>query len=293
MTAPVVVVHGGAGRVAPERIEAHVAGCDRAAAEGLRVLLEGGSALDAAQRAVEVLEADPRYNAGTGGSLNSAGDLELDAALMNGADLRVAGVAALPPYPHPIRVARALLEEDRHVLLCAAGADAFARARGFQPAAPGTMVTDEARRRLERWRAGQVGEGWAGGTVGAVAFDGAGAVAAATSTGGTVGKAPGRVGDTPVPGAGTWADDRAGACSATGIGEAILRVCLARCACELLDEANAQQAAERALVELASRGRGRGGLILVSARGEVGVAKNTPTMSHAIARAGEGIRTGH
>lgn len=293
MGRPVVVVHGGAGRVAPERLPAHEAGCAPAAAEGLRVLLAGGSALDAAQRAVEVLEADPLYNAGTGGSLNREGELELDAALMNGADLRVAGVAALPPYPHPVRVARALLDDDHHVLLCAAGADAFARARGFEPADPEAMITAGARERLALWRAGQVEESWAGGTVGAVAYDGAGGVAAATSTGGTVGKAPGRIGDSPIPGAGTWADDRTGACSATGVGEAILRVCLARYACDQLRGHSAQAAVELAIAELEHHGRGSGGVILVSATGEIGVAKNTATMSHAIARAGEPVRTGH
>ena len=256
MPRPVVVVHGGAGRVEASRLQAHEAGCGPAAEAGLRVMLEGGSALDAAQRAVEILEADPLYNAGTGGSLTSAGELELDAAVMNGSDLRIGGICSLPPYPHPIRIARALLEADRHVLLSAAGADAFARAHGFAPADPEAMITERARQRLAKWRAGQVGEGWAGGTVGAVACDRSGRVAAATSTGGTVGKAPGRVGDSPIPGAGTWADDRTGACSATGIGEAILRVCLARYACDQIAGHGAQVAAERAITELAAHGRG-------------------------------------
>ncbi|MBX3251780.1 MAG: isoaspartyl peptidase/L-asparaginase, partial [Myxococcales bacterium] len=257
----VLVVHGGAGRVDPSVRAAHVAGCERAAAAGFEVLRGGGSALDAVQRAVQVLEDDPLYNAGTGGSLTRAGTLELDAALMDGASLRAGAVCALPPFPSPIAIARRVLEDGQHVLLAAEGAAAFAREQGF--ATSDAMITDKARERLERWRAGQVGEGWAGGTVGAVACDGRGHVAAATSTGGTVGKRPGRVGDSPILGAGTWADDETGACSATGVGEAILRVGLARVACEGA-ATDAQAAVERALARLEARVGGEAGLILVT-----------------------------
>ncbi|MEM9071595.1 MAG: isoaspartyl peptidase/L-asparaginase [Myxococcota bacterium] len=289
---PTVVVHGGAGRVDPARQDAHVAGCERAAAEGFAVLRGGGSALDAAQRAVEVLEADALYNAGIGGSLTAQGTLEFDAALMEGAALRVAGVCALPPFPHPIRVARSLYEADHYVLLAGEGAAAFARAHGHEDASPDAMITERARARLEAWREGRVGEGWAGGTVGAVAVDAAGSLAAATSTGGTVGKPPGRIGDSPVPGAGTWADNESAACSATGIGEAILRIGLARSVCDAIRRGDdAQTAAEASVAELASRGRGEGGLIVVSPHGDVGVARNTATMSYAVATA-DGVRSG-
>jgi beta-aspartyl-peptidase (threonine type) len=141
--------------------------------------------------------------------------------------------------------------------------------------------------------AGKADAGWAGSTVGAVACSSAGRVAAATSTGGTVGKLPGRVGDTPIAGAGTWADDRSGACSATGIGEHIMRYCLSKAACDLLrDGVPAQEAADAAIAGFGERIAGRGGIILVGPRGDAGFARNTATMSWAIARADEGTRFG-
>lgn len=279
---PVVVVHGGAGSIGAASREAHVRGCERAAERGLAVLLAGGSSLDAVQAAVEVLEDDPLFNAGTGGSLTSAGTLELDAALMEGTTLRAGAVCSLPPFAHPIAIARAVMEKSRHVLFAAEGAAAFAREQGFSPS--DTMITPAAVDRLARWRAGQVGEGWAGGTVGAVACDAQGHVAAATSTGGTVGKRPGRVGDSPILGAGTWADDTTAACSATGIGEAILRVGLTRTACDAAP-LGAQAAVEHALQVLGRIGADAG-LILVTPTGDVGIARNTETMTHAVAREG-------
>jgi len=292
MSEPVVVAHGGAGRVPEERLEAHVAGVAAAAEAGFAVLEAGGSALDAAQRTVEVMEADPIYNAGTGGSLTEAGTLELDASLMEGAGLAGGAICSLPPFLHPIRIARAVLDDGRHVMLAAEGAAAFAEAHGFEPATLAAMVTESARRRLERWREGKVTEGWAGGTVGAVVADGRGHVAAATSTGGTVGKRRGRVGDTPILGAGTWADDLTGACSCTGIGEAILRFALARDACERLRGGEASAAAQAAIAAFGERVAGEGGLILVAPDGSVGIARNTETMSHAIARS-SGTHAGH
>jgi beta-aspartyl-peptidase (threonine type) len=280
---PVLVVHGGAGSIAMASREAHVRGCEIAAARGLEVLLAGGSALDAVQAAVEVLEDDPLFNAGTGGSLTAAGTLELDAALMEGTSLRAGAVCSLAPFTHPIAIARAVMEKSRHVLLSAEGAAAFAREQGFVPNE--AMITESARVRLERWRAGQVGEGWAGGTVGAVACDAQGHVAAATSTGGTVGKRPGRVGDSPVLGAGTWAEDTTAACSATGIGEAILRIGLTRTACDAA-AMGAQRAVEHALQVLDARIGADAGLILVTPTGDVGIARNTETMTHAVARPG-------
>lgn len=290
--APVVVVHGGAGHVPVERRPQHVRGCEAAASVGLEVLRDRGSALDAAVAAVRVLEDDPRFNAGTGGSLTRLGTLEFDAAVMDGATLRAGGVCALPPYPAPIAIARAVLD-DRHDLYAGAGAARFAAAHGFTPADPTAMVTERALARLERWRAGQVGEGWAGGTVGAVVCDADGHVAAATSTGGTIGKEPGRVGDSPIIGAGTYADDAAGAVSATGIGETILRGCLANEVCARLRAGVAAADAGRlALAELGERVGLRGGLIVVDGRGGVGIERNTETMSHAIARLGEPVRGG-
>ena len=286
MRIPVVVVHGGAGRVDPEHLEAHVAGCARAAKIGLEALLSGGSVVDAVQAAVEDFELDPLYNAGRGGSLSASESLELDAAIMEGKDLRAGAICVLPPYPHPIRVARALMDQGRHVMLGGEGAAAFAESLGMER--DPSMITERARQRLAKHRAGQVGEGWAGGTVGAVASDGT-HVAAATSTGGTVGAAPGRIGDSPILGAGTWADDATGACSATGVGEPILRFGLARWACERA-AAGAQRAADDALAAMQTRVGGEAGLILVRANGDAGVARTTTTMSHAIARPSGVIR---
>jgi len=285
---PVVLVHGGAGDVPEARRAAHLEGALRAAAAGRDVLVAGGSALDAVQRAVEVLEDDPLFNAGTGACLTDAGTIELDASIMEGATLRAGALAALPPYKNPVAVARRALEDGRHVMYAAAGADAFAREQGFSPARLEDLVTEDARQRLALVLSGRAESGWAGGTVGAVACDADGRTAAATSTGGTVGKRPGRVGDTPLVGAGTYADDEAGAASATGKGEAILRVTLTRFAVDRMREGRApDDAAREAVAMLGARTGGTGGLILVARDGRIGHAKSTVTMTWAAARPGE------
>ncbi|MDH5492919.1 MAG: isoaspartyl peptidase/L-asparaginase [Myxococcales bacterium] len=290
---PIVIVHGGAGQLTADRRPAHLAGCERAAEAGLALLLAGGSALDAVVAAVQILEDDPVFNAGTGGSLSELGELEFDAAVMEGAALRFGGVAALRPFRHPIAIARAALEDGRHALYAGEGAAAFARGQGFEEAPPATMITERARERLRLQQQGLAGVGWAGGTVGAVAFDRQARTAAATSTGGTVGKRRGRVGDSPLPGAGTYADDRAGAISATGIGEAILRYGLAHeIALRMRGGLGAQLAAGQALAELEARVDGRAGVIVLDTQGRAGVCHNTESMSHAIAREGEPIRSG-
>ncbi len=291
---PVVLVHGGAGDVPDDARAAHAEGCRAAAERGLEVLVATGSAIEAAVAAVRVLEDDPRFNAGTGACLTSAGTLELDASIMEGTALRAGAVAVLPPFRDPIAIARAVMDDARHVFYVADGARAFALAHGFAPADPSEMITDAARARLASFREGKVGGGWAGGTVGAVACDAQGRVAAATSTGGMVGKHPGRVGDSPVLGAGTYADDRAGAASATGDGEAALRLGLTRYAIERMRAgARAQDAADEAIAAFGARVGGKGGIILVSPRGDAGWARNTQTMSYGLARVGAPSRSGH
>ena len=290
---PVVVVHGGAGRVPPDRRAAHAEGCRRAADVGLRALLETGDPLEAAIRAVELLEADPLFNAGTGACLTSAGTLELDASVMEGRELRMGAVTCLPPFPSPIRVADAIRRNGKYTFYAADGAARFAEAAGFARGDPETMITEGSRARLADVLAGRAERGWAGSTVGAVACGEDGWLAAATSTGGTVGKPPGRVGDTPIVGAGTWADDRSGGCSATGIGEQIMRYGLARHACELLRAGvPAQHAADAAMAGFTERVEGSGGLILVGPRGDTGIARNTETMSWATARKGAETQLG-
>jgi L-asparaginase / beta-aspartyl-peptidase len=276
-----VIAHGGAGEVPNERRDSHAEGCRAAAEAAGEVLRKGGSSLDAVERAVCVLEDDPRYNAGTGACLTAEGHLELDAAIMEGRELRAGGVCALGPFKNPIAIARRVLEDGQHVLYAGAGAAAFARRAGFVDADEPSMITERAR---EKWAALQGGTpaSWAGGTVGAVARDATGNVAAATSTGGMVGKRSGRVGDTPILGAGTYADASAGAASATGHGEGILRVTLtARAVATLAAGVEPERAACEALDWLEQRVHTTAGIILVDRHGRVGWARSTRTMSYA------------
>lgn len=290
---PILIVHGGAGDVPEARRAARALGCRRAAEAGLAILSSGGGALLAAIRACEVLEDDPLFNAGTGACLNAEGALELDASIMEGTELEAGAVACLPPFRNPIRVADAVRRAGRHVMYAGEGAARFARSAGFEPVEASEMITDAARARLDAVLGGKAAHTWAGGTVGAVACDADGHLAAATSTGGTVAKAPGRVGDTPVIGAGTWADDHTGACSTTGNGEQILRFGVARHACELLRGSSAQEAADHTIEGFQARVNGRGGLILIDRHGRAAFARNTETMSWAIASEGLDTRFGH
>ena len=279
---PAILVHGGAGARPAEGPEAEAAraGCARAAAVGHAILVAGGAALDAVEAAVRALEDDDRFNAGRGSALTRAGTVEMDAAIMSGDGLRLGAVAAVGGVRNPIELARRVLEAGEHALLVGAGAADFAREAGVPLCPADFHVTEAARGDLAREiarRAAPAG----GGTVGAVAVDAAGHVAAATSTGGMVGKRPGRVGDSPLPGAGTYADDQAGAASATGHGERIMQVALTKTTIDLLrDGRPASEAAAAALATL-DRVAGRGGLIVVDKRGGLGVAFNTTSMSWA------------
>lgn len=290
-------MHGGAGDIAAERRAAHAEGCARAAEVGAAILRAGGSAVDAVEAAVRALEDDPLFNAGTGACLNEDGVIELDAAIMEGATLRAGGVAAMPPFKNPIAIARAAMEDGRHVLYAAHGAARFAMSKGFARATVDELRTDHA---YDRWRAlkdGQATEkGYAGGTVGAVARDAQGHVAAATSTGGMMDKAAGRVGDTPLLGAGTWADDDHGAASTTGHGEAFIRTAFAVRVVEGLAHATDLEAHLAAdLSRMRARTGSCGGVILVDCKGSAAWARNTETMSWAVVRmdgAGESRESG-
>ena len=285
---PCVLVHGGAGSVPEARRADHVAGCEAAARAGLQVLEAGGSALDAVQAAVRVLEDLPQFNAGTGAALNSEGEVAHDASMMRGSDLAAGAVGALMAFKNPIDVARAVLDDGRHVLMVGDGARAFANARGIPAVEPSSLVTAQARAALETFREGGPSggtSGWAGGTVGAVAIDAERRTAAATSTGGTLAKRVGRLGDSPIVGAGTYADDRAGAASATGDGEGILRLSLTvRTALRMVDGASPREAARASIAELLERTGARGGLIVVDPLGRFGWARSTSTMTFALAR---------
>lgn len=280
MAKPAILVHGGAGRIhEDDRAEAAAEGCLLAARAGHAILAAGGSALDAVEAAAIVLEDDPLFNAGIGSSLNVDGIVEHDAMIMEGAGLRAGGICALPGFQNPIRIARRVMERSPHVLLAADGAALFARAEGIEPVPPSTLVTERA---LERWRR-EKKAGWPRrpGTIGAVAIDTGGHVAAATSTGGISGKLAGRVGDTPLPGCGTYADDLGGAASATGYGEEIMRVVMAKHAVDRMAEGMAADEAAASAVEALERVSGEGGIVVVDRSGRVGFAFNTERMSRA------------
>jgi beta-aspartyl-peptidase (threonine type) len=252
-----IIVHGGAGASEVGRHDRLRIGVRAAAAAGDAILAAGGSALDAVVAAVRVLEDDPEFNAGHGSVLTRDGTVETDASIMCGATQRVGAVAAVPDLGCAIALARAVLEAGEHAILAGAAAWDFARTVGIVPAPAGSLITDRARRKLADK-----------GTVGAVARDRDGRFAAATSTGGVTGKRSGRVGDSPIPGAGTWADANV-ALSATGDGEAILRVALTRSVS--LRAAPLRDAIAAELRELARITGGSAGVIGVDRNGVIGL----------------------
>jgi L-asparaginase / beta-aspartyl-peptidase len=275
---PVIVVHGGAGP-GPADAEQEArwrAGCAAAVDAGAALLRTGGAALDAVQVALRVLEDDPAYNAGRGAALTADGAVELDAALMRGSDRAAGAVAAVRGLRHAVDAARAVLDDGRHVLLAGPPAAAFALRRGAEPAPEAWFVTDRQRAALARRRPGAMG------TVGAVARDVRGGLAAGTSTGGISGKRAGRVGDSPLVAAGTWADDATAAISCTGDGEAIIRAALAHEVDARMRHGGADLAAAAAdaLAGLAAFG-GTGGLIAVGADGRVAMPFTTAGMARA------------
>jgi len=274
-----LLVHGGAGIIAGEDHRmAHRLGVQGGRDAGEAVLQAGGTALDAVHAAVRRLEAARGFNAGPGSQLDSEGYPAMDAAIMEGADLRAGAVAAVCGLAAPIDAARAVLEAGRHVLLVGAGAVDFARGAGLAPTDPLHHVTARAR---ARWQ-GAAPEG-SRGTVGAVARDAAGHVAAATSTGGTVRRAVGRIGDSPILGAGTYADDPLGAISATGDGEAFLRTAFALRALEAARAGAGgrplREVLMEALHEVFRRTGGEGGAIAVAPDGRLAWAQTAPDMT--------------
>jgi beta-aspartyl-peptidase (threonine type) len=285
MHRPAILVHGGAGRRVAEIETAAAAGCAAAAAVGWTLLDGGGSALAAVLAAVAALEDDPTFNAGVGSCLTAEGTVEMDASVMDGRRRAGAGVGVLTTVRNPIRLAAALLVDGRHVLMAGAGAEAFARRSGLATSTPESFITA---RQRERWEKRLRAEG---GTVGAVAVDRDGHVAAATSTGGVVSKLPGRIGDSAVLGAGTYADDRAGAASATGDGEAIIIAGLAKAAVDALRSGRHPAHVAAALVRTAGQESGAAlGLILVDRFGRGAVAHNAEHMATCARGAGVGER---
>jgi beta-aspartyl-peptidase (threonine type) len=266
-------------------IAAHETGLTAALDAGRAVLAAGGGALDAVTAAVSVLEDDPHFNAGRGAVFTYHGTNELDAAVMDGATRAAGAVAGVTQVRNPVQLARTVMTAGPHVFLSGPGADEFARDHGAPQADPDWFATPERRRQLAELQARK--QGWFDadmkyGTVGAVARDAQGHVAAATSTGGLTGKRWGRIGDSPLIGAGTYADDRAGAVSCTGSGEQFIRAGAAHeiCARMRLTGDSADQAARAVLADIGTIG-GVGGVIVVTPTGETAMAFTTPGMFRA------------
>lgn len=287
MTRWSLVVHGGCGRMERATTGAAVdagvrAALNRALDAGSALLADGGAALDAVEAAVRVLEDDEHFNAGRGAALCLDGSVELDAAIMDGRDRRAGAVATVTRTRNPVTLARAVMEESPHVLFVGAGADAFAEQQGVERAGADWLATDERRRQLDELLADDAAgfdTGMKYGTVGAAARDMHGHLAAATSTGGVTGKRPGRVGDSPLIGAGTWADDRACAISCTGSGEYFIRTGAAQeIAARVRHLGETPDAATAAvLAEIEALG-GTGGVILAAPDGELAWRFTTPGM---------------
>jgi beta-aspartyl-peptidase (threonine type) len=290
-----LVVHGGAGTIErstmiPEREKEYRAGIENALRAGADILRGGGTALDATEAAVRALEDDPHFNAGKGAFFTSAGTNEMDAAIMDGKTLAAGAVAAVQHVRNPITLARAVMEKSKHVFMVGAGAEAFAKDNGIELVDAKYFFTQERWNALKKIQATQksggkgekkfiISDADQHGTVGAVARDRDGNLAAATSTGGTTNKLPGRVGDSPVIGAGTYADNASCAVSCTGDGEYFIRAAVAHEISALMLERGIplREASEKALARAQKLG-GTGGLIAVDKNGEIALPFNTSGM---------------
>jgi L-asparaginase / beta-aspartyl-peptidase len=283
---PSLIVHGGAWDIPDDAVDACNAGCLRALRAGWAVLSNGGHALDAIEASITVLEDDPVFDAGFGSHLNLDGYVECDAIVMDAASLRAGSVAGLRRIKNPIRAARAVLEKCPHMMLICEGAERFAADQGIPLCHPEELVSPAEHEAWLRCKkdshAAEYHRGHEQGTVGAVALDDLGRLFAATSTGGTCCKVPGRVGDSPLIGCGCYADSETGGVSSTGFGEAIMKVVLAKTAADFLRPAGStpSRAAQAAVQILANRGKGTGGVILLDKNGVPGLAFNTPRMSY-------------
>jgi beta-aspartyl-peptidase (threonine type) len=272
-----LVVHGGAWEIPPHLIETCQRAVKRAAERGWTVLSRGGSALDACEQAIMELEDEPVFDAGIGSHPNRDGKVQLDAILMSGATLKSGAVVAVERVRNPIHLARVILEKSEHMLLAGYGAEQFAVEHGIALCDPKDLITET---EAARW-ASLSGKVANLGTVGAVALDSNGNLASGTSTGGTLFKYPGRVGDSALVGCGCYADNASAAISTTGHGESIMKVVLAKTANDLVAQGRSPQtAADDAIAYLTKRTTGRGGLIIVDREGKVGFAFSTPNMAY-------------
>ncbi len=289
---PSIIVHGGAGAwdLTGERLVMGMEACRDAAALGQTILLNDGTALDAIEKAVNWLEDCPVLDAGRGSYLNSEGNVEMDAMIMDGATLGLGAVAAVQLVRYPVSLARRVMTDTEHTLLVADGASAFADRIGFPRCSlEELLVGDELARYLALKQEAQYATstifteaGAMGDTVGAVAIDQWGNIAAATSTGGTRKKLPGRVGDSPLVGSGAYADNWTAGVSATGYGEKLMKILISKRVCDFVATGLAAKAAcEAAIRVLEERVNGQGGLIAIDARGQIGWHFNTDAMPYA------------
>ncbi|MFZ0480320.1 MAG: isoaspartyl peptidase/L-asparaginase [Terriglobales bacterium] len=287
---PVLVVHGGAWAIPDDMVEVHLNGVRNAAAAGWRALERGGSALDAVEAAVVELEDDETFDAGRGSFLNRDGKVQLDAFIMDGATLRGGGVGCVERLRHPVRAARKILSDSTHVYFVADGAERFAEEHGIELCRNEDLIIPREVERLREYQAQGTNHGndlfapaISHDTVGAVALDSEGNIAASTSTGGTLNKDPGRLGDSSLIGCGCYADNESAAVSTTGWGEPIMKLVLAKWAADRVAAGNLPQwAAQEAMNYLKQRLDGHGGIILLDAQGRIGIAHNTPRMAWAI-----------
>jgi beta-aspartyl-peptidase (threonine type) len=301
---PVLLVHGGAWNIPDDLVEPHRQGVANALATGYELLEKGASSVDAVEAAVAVMEDDEAFDAGRGSFLTNDGRVQLDALLMDGATLRAGGVACVERLRNPIHAARLVMDRSPHVYFVGAGAEAFAAEHGMSLIDNSELVIDRERRHLAQAQAlaqtqqqrdisatrTAVAEhapqltasqsGTSHDTVGAVALDGRGNLAAATSTGGTLNKSPGRVGDSSLIGCGCYADNLSAAVSLTGWGEPIMKLVLGKWAVDRVQQGTPPaQAAEEAIAYLFHRLGGHGGIILLGPMGRIGFAHNTPRMA--------------
>ena len=287
---PVLVIHGGAWAIPDDMVEAHLNGVRNAMAAGWRVLERGGPALDAVEEAVVIMEDDETFDAGRGSFLNRDGKVQLDAFIMDGATLRGGGVGCVERIANPIRAARKILSDSPHVYFVAEGAERFAAEHGIRLCRNEDLIIPREVERLREFqaraadaRADLFAPTISHDTVGAVALDGDGNIAAATSTGGTLNKAPGRLGDSSLIGCGCYADNQTAAASTTGWGEPIMKLVLAKWAADRVATGSLPEwVAAEAINYLKDRVDGHGGMILLDARGRFGIAHNTPRMAWAL-----------
>jgi beta-aspartyl-peptidase (threonine type) len=299
MPDPVLVVHGGAWAMPDDMVDAHIQGVTNALSAGWRVLERGGSALDAVEEAVVIMEDDETFDAGRGSFLNRDGRVQLDALIMDGSTLRAGGVGCVEHLRNPVRAARKILSESPHVYFVGEGAEKFAADHGVPLCKNEDLVIPREVERLRAYQdelakrnAKQDGNDLFAGsdddasishdTVGAVALDRSGNIAAATSTGGTLNKAPGRLGDSSLIGCGCYADNESAAASTTGWGEPIMKLVLAKWTADRIAAGNLPEwSAQEAMNYLKQRVNGHGGIIVLNPDGHIGIAHNTPRMAWA------------